>query len=209
MGCPRARPAFLVIGRLPCIPTRLVIGRASRAGARHGEMLALSRIFSRCATSWLVLGSMCFAEYFDASLTRLILGCVLLRKLFRRIPLKRNCFREVSSRCSIKSSVGAANQGSLCRCSLRPVRQPAQLAEWHFRRIKCQRRANAGGSQPFSPLEKREKRTNTNTTNAVSLPPASRPLRANGHHANSHGVMAAADGRATRPPRPVEALQEP
>jgi hypothetical protein len=178
----------------------------ARGGSARGKVSAIAEL-SRCATSWLVLGSMCFAEFFDASLARLILGCVLLRKLFRRIPPRRNCFREISSRCSITSSVGAANQGSLCRCSLRPFRQPAQLAEWHFRRIKCQRRANAGGSQPFSPLEKRERPEDPKSTNAVSLPPAFRPLCANGQRANRQGAMADADGRTRIEFSP--GLQEP
>src|ERR1035441_6098030 len=37
---------------------------------------------------------------------------------------------------------GAATGGSLCRCSLRPVRRPAQLADWPPRRVGGHRRAD-------------------------------------------------------------------
>ena len=51
------------------------------------------------------------------------------------------------------------------------------------------------GKSAFPPVEERESQEDPKSTNAVSLPPASSQLRANGQRANSQGAMADADGR--------------
>ena len=57
-------------------------------------------------------------------------------------------------RCAADAAIAAPwrNRGSLCRCSLRPVRQPAQLAVWPPRRLGSQRHSAAKGnvSRPAS-----------------------------------------------------------
>ena len=64
----------------------------ARGGSARGNVSAIAEIFTM---RHFVAGFRKYVlrNYFDASLTRLILGCVLLRKLFRRIPPRRNCFR--------------------------------------------------------------------------------------------------------------------
>jgi hypothetical protein len=51
-------------------------------------------------------------------------------------------------RCAADAAIAAPwrNRGSLCRCSLRPVRQPAQLAVWPPRRLGGQRHYAANGN---------------------------------------------------------------
>ena len=55
-------------------------------------------------------------------------------------------------RCAADAAIAAPwrNRGSLCRCSLRPVRRPAQLAVWPPRRLGGQRHsaANSNVSRP-------------------------------------------------------------
>ena len=57
-------------------------------------------------------------------------------------------------RCAADAVIAAPwrNRGSLCRCSLRPVRRPAQLAVWPPRRFGGQRHstANSNVSRPAS-----------------------------------------------------------
>jgi len=62
-------------------------------------------------------------------------------------------------RCAANAAIAAPwrNRGSLCRCSLRPVRRPAQLAVWPPRRLGGQRHsaANSNFSRPASGAQAR------------------------------------------------------
>jgi hypothetical protein len=115
---------------------------------------------------------------------------------------------------------GAATGGSLCRCSLRPVRRPAQLADWPPRRLGGHRRADETPapsvcrllSDRFAPtpvvLQKPARQASQTAETRDPRAPGRFPRLAKSRELCSPGALTPSAGRG-KPPRQLTALGEP